>query len=303
MARVRRDFVANVSHELKTPVGALHLLAEALLDARRGRPRGGRAGSPSGSSTSRPGWAGWSTSCSSCPGCRAPSRCPRRCRSRSTGSSPRWSTGPGPRPRPRASRSASPVPAGLTVYGNESQLVTAVANLVENAIAYSRARTTKVDASITCAADERLRRDRRHRPGHRHRAEGSRPDLRAVLPGRPGPLAGDRRHRPRPGHRQAHRDQPRRPGRRGQSTDGAGSTFTLRLPARPPEAALPLPPAVEIDSDGSDVTLNAGSVQRGALSGPGTGRRGRGVVLRRAVLHAAQGGLRGRGRRPPAPRR
>ncbi len=33
LARVRRDFVANVSHELKTPVGALRLLAEALLDA------------------------------------------------------------------------------------------------------------------------------------------------------------------------------------------------------------------------------------------------------------------------------
>ena len=35
---VRRDFVANISHELKTPVGALGLLAETLLG--RGRPRG-----------------------------------------------------------------------------------------------------------------------------------------------------------------------------------------------------------------------------------------------------------------------
>src|SRR5699024_95387 len=32
MESARRDFVANVSHELKTPVGGIALLAEALLD-------------------------------------------------------------------------------------------------------------------------------------------------------------------------------------------------------------------------------------------------------------------------------
>ncbi|KIQ07778.1 sensor histidine kinase [Rhodococcus sp. MEB064] len=34
MEATRRDFVANVSHELKTPVGAISLLAEALLQSR-----------------------------------------------------------------------------------------------------------------------------------------------------------------------------------------------------------------------------------------------------------------------------
>ena len=33
---VRRDFVANISHELKTPIGAVSLLAEALESAADG---------------------------------------------------------------------------------------------------------------------------------------------------------------------------------------------------------------------------------------------------------------------------
>ncbi len=44
---VRRDFVANVSHELKTPIGALEVLAETLVG--EDDPGGHRGRSPSAS--------------------------------------------------------------------------------------------------------------------------------------------------------------------------------------------------------------------------------------------------------------
>jgi two-component system sensor histidine kinase SenX3 len=141
VARVRRDFVANVSHELKTPVGALQLLSEALQDAL------------SGTDTDRDA--------------EAVTRFAGRIRhesarlsrlvtellelSRLQGADPL----PEPEPcsvdrivaevidRSRTAASAKDIEIrvfgerGLVVYGNEGQLVTAVANLVENAVAYS----------------------------------------------------------------------------------------------------------------------------------------------------------------------
>ncbi len=38
---------------------------------------------------------------------------------------------------------------------------------------------------------------------------------------------------------------------------GIGSTFTLRLPARPPEEALPLPLSVEIAADAAELKGSA----------------------------------------------
>ena len=136
---VRRDFVANVSHELKTPIGALTLLAEAVQDAaddpeaiRRFAGRMQHEGIRLG---------------------RLVAELIEL--SRLQGADPL----PSPavvsvdvvvaealdRTRLAADAAGITVVAGgqrrLTVRGSESQLVTALVNLVDNAVAYSAAGT------------------------------------------------------------------------------------------------------------------------------------------------------------------
>jgi len=161
---VRRDFVANVSHELKTPVGALTLLAETIKDAADDAEAVHR-------------FAG-----------RIQHEGARLARlvgelmelSRVQGADPM----PGAteievadvvaeamaRTRLAAEQASITVSAscaeGLTVRGNEAQLATAVANLIENAIHYSAGgtrvavaarRSTDVDARPTidiCVTDQ-----------------------------------------------------------------------------------------------------------------------------------------------------
>jgi two-component system sensor histidine kinase SenX3 len=253
LARVRRDFVANVSHELKTPIGALQLLAEALLDATQLPDTAPEAQSEDLQAARR--FAE-----------RIHHESARMGRlvsellelTRLQGAEPL----PSPEPvaldwvvaevldRTRTTSSAKGIevtysgPKGLMAYGSDSQFATAVTNLVENAIAYSGP-DTKVELTMRQEDDwieidvadqgigispqdvdrifERFYRADQARSRatggtglglaivkHIATNHGGRVDVTSAL--------------------------------------GAGSTFTLRLPARPSESPSPSPTAIEIES-------------------------------------------------------
>ncbi len=154
---VRRDFVANVSHELKTPVGAMSLLAEALLDAAEDpaavRRFGGRLQLEAGRlgrlvqeliDLSRLQGADPLPEQELLPVDRVVAEAVERTRGAAAERDITLTQG-GER--------------GLTVCGSEPQLVTAVRNLLENAVHYSpehtrvavavRSRAGAVEISVT----------------------------------------------------------------------------------------------------------------------------------------------------------
>jgi two-component system, OmpR family, sensor histidine kinase SenX3 len=250
--RMRRDFVANVSHELKTPVGALQLLAEALQEAIEDDGSGADAA--------------------------AAIRFAERIRhesnrlgrlvtellelSRLQGGEPL----PTPDPvmvdrvvaevldRTRTTAAAKNIEVqwsgkrGLTAFGSESQLVTALANLVENAIAYTPERSATSDPAevkvMTALTDENV--------------EISVSDQGIGIDPKDLDRICERFYR-------ADRARSRATGGTGlglaivkhiatnhggivdvRSSVGVGSTFTLRLPSRPLTDALPLPESIEV---------------------------------------------------------
>ena len=144
--------------------------------------------------------------------------------------------------------------------------------------------------AVAARARAGVRRDRRDRQRDRHPAQGPQPRVRAVLPGRPVPGQQHRRHRAGPGHRQARRQQPR----------GLGHGLERGRPRAPrspcgSRCAEPSAPTRPISADRPSCRRSGHDASAGG--------RGRGVVLRRAVLHAAARGLRRRRRRAPARRR
>jgi two-component system, OmpR family, sensor histidine kinase SenX3 len=252
LARVRRDFVANVSHELKTPIGALQLLAEALLDATEMADENvndsqdlvaaRRFAERIHHESARMG--------------RLVSELLEL--TRLQGAEPL----PTPEPvavdwvlaevtdrtrTPAAAKNIQLLYGGLrdaTVYGNGGQIATAVTNLVENAIAYS-GDDTKVtltvrqddawieidvaDQGIGIAPDDVDRIFERF-----YRAD----QARSRATGGTGLGLAIVKH-----------IATNHGGRVDVTSElGGGSTFTLRLPAHPPEGPLPLPAAIEIES-------------------------------------------------------
>ncbi|MEQ4300900.1 ATP-binding protein [Plantactinospora sp. B6F1] len=254
VARVRRDFVANVSHELKTPIGALQLLAEALLDATDQTAGEGTIDPPGDMAAAR--------------------RFAERIQHESTrlgklvnelleltrlqGAEPL----PAPEPvaldwvtaevldRTRTAATARKITVvvegerELTVYGSDGQIATAVSNLVENAIAYSAERTrvtvasrstdehveiAVTDQGIGIAPDDVDRIfERFYRADQARSRQTGGTGLGLAIVKHIATNHGGRVEV--------------------SSTLGGGSTFTLRLPARPPDAFLPPAPTVGIET-------------------------------------------------------
>ncbi|HEX7167429.1 MAG TPA: ATP-binding protein [Acidimicrobiales bacterium] len=233
---VRRDFVANISHELKTPIGALGLLAETLTveDDREVVQRLAERMQAEAMRVGR--MIDDLLDLSRIEAEEAPRREPVAVHLVLAEAASRL--------RSAAEQAEVRIdlvepPAPLTVLGDRRQLVSAVHGLVENAITYSdpggrvRVSAATVDGAVEIVVADRgigipardLDRifERFYRVDRaRSRATGGTGLGLAIVRHVAGNHGGDVRVR---------------------SQEGRGSTFTLRLPMGPPAAAAHLPPA------------------------------------------------------------
>jgi two-component system sensor histidine kinase SenX3 len=232
----RRDFVANVSHELKTPVGAIALLAEAVLDAAEDTEEVRRFGGKILHESTRLGQL--VTELIALSRLQGAERLPdlnvvevdavvREALGRTS----------------LAAESAeinvtTDAPSGLLIEGDRMLLVTALSNLLENAVAYSptgspvsisrrlvegMVEIAVTDRGIGIAEDEQQRVfERFYRADKaRSRATGGTGLGLAIVKHVAANHGGDVRLWSRP---------------------GTGSTFTLRIPAhQPPNNGTSLP--------------------------------------------------------------
>jgi two-component system, OmpR family, sensor histidine kinase SenX3 len=225
---IRRDFVANTSHELKTPVGALALLAETVEDAADDpeavRRFAGRMRQEAARLTNLVQDMITLSRIQAAEPIPDPvpvtldavvAEALDRCRMKATA---------------RGIELAAIGTHGLAVLGDEDLLVTALRNLLENAVAYSPDKTrvevsTKLDdgdAVEISVADQGIgipKRDRERKFERFYRVDPA----RSRATGGTGLGLAIVKH-----VTAAHGGQVTV-----ESTEGAGSTFTLRLPLRP----------------------------------------------------------------------
>ena len=228
---VRRDFVANTSHELKTPVGALALLAETVEDAADDPEAVRRFAGRMRQEASR--LTNLVQDMITLSRIQAAEPVPDpvpveldavvaealdRCRMKASA---------------RGIELVSTGSHGLSVLGDEDLLVTALRNLLENAVAYSPDKT-RVDVSTRRVSG--------------HAVEISVSDQGIGIPERDLERIFERFYRVDPARSRAtggtglglaivkHVTAAHSGKVTVLSTEGAGSTFTLRLPLRPTEA-------------------------------------------------------------------
>ena len=222
---VRRDFVANVSHELKTPVGAIRLLSDAMQDAADDPEAVRRFADRMFTESERLGKLVQQIIELSRLQADDPLDAPVAVHLDDVIATAVDTS------RMDAENKNIQVMVGgtsdLQVFGNEQQVLAAVSNLVSNAVVLLR---EGLDGPGHHACGRGLGRHLGGRPGHRHPRRGARPHLRTFLPGRPRPPPLHRRHRARPVHRQARR---RHPWRRGPGLVGRGSGLYVHPHAAP----------------------------------------------------------------------
>ncbi len=205
MEATRRDFVANVSHELKTPVGAMGLLAEALLESADDPDSVRHFGERVLGESVRLGKM--VTELIALSRLQGAEKLPdleavavdevvdealQRCKISAEAAGIAVTTDHN---------------SGYEVLGDRALLVTALSNLVQNAIAYSPKGSPGLGEPVH---PRRQRGDLGDRPRRRHRQGRPGTRLRTFLPRRQGAGPGDRRNGTRPRDRQARGRQPQR---------------------------------------------------------------------------------------------